>query len=100
MLGRGLMACPDLALQIKAAAAAEDYQPLSWAAVCQHLYHYHTATRDVYPSKFLGNRVKQWLVYLRRQYAEATEFFEQIKRHRDPASLEAAFAYYGASADG
>lgn len=94
MLGRGLMACPDLALQIKASNAGLAYQPLSWTDVCQHLYQYYTDTRDIYPRKYLGNRVKQWLVYLRRQYAEAADFFEQIKRHRDPQELERAFIHY------
>ncbi len=91
MLGRGLMACPDLALQIKAANSGEHYRPLAWPAVCEQLYQYYKETRYLYPERYLGNRVKQWLVYLRRQYPEAVTFFEQIKRHRDPHRLEAAF---------
>ena len=68
MLGRGLMACPDLALQIKAANAGEDYRPMDWPAICEFLYKYYKSTLHLYPQKYLGNRIKQWLVYLRRQY--------------------------------
>lgn len=97
MLGRGLMACPDLGLQIKAEQRGEEYQPMLWQEVCQHLYRYYLTTLEQYPRKYLGNRVKQWLVYLRRQYTEAEELFERIKRHRDPVALEAAFAHYQAA---
>jgi len=94
MLGRGLMACPDLGLQIKAEQRGEEYTPMLWREICQHLYRYYCDTLDIYPRKYLGNRVKQWLVYLRRQYKEADELFEQIKRHRNPAAMEAAFSQY------
>lgn len=90
MLGRGLLACPDLARQIKAAVAGEDYQPLSWLEVCKMLHRYYHATLPRYIEKNCGNRIKQWLMYLRLHYPQAAIFFEEIKRKSAPADLEQA----------
>ena len=91
MMGRGLIACPDLALQIKACAAGETYQPLQWPQVLTLLERFYQATRDAYPKRFLGNRLKQWLFYLQMHYPEAQAFFHAIKRFRQPHEFEAAF---------
>lgn len=92
MFGRGLLATPDLARQVKAYMNAEDYQPMSWLEVCEFLFGYYQLTRELYPSKkSLGNRVKQWLVYLRRIYPGANQLFETIKRSRDAEFIEQAF---------
>ncbi len=91
MMGRGLIACPDLALQIKAHAAREDYQALQWADVLVLLERFYLATKDAYPRRFLGNRLKQWLFYLQMHYPEAESFFQAIKRFKQPHEFEAAF---------
>ena len=91
MLGRGLLSCPDLARQIKAHLAGEAYQPLSWAEICTTLFDYYRLTTPLYETRNCGNRVKQWLMYLSRQYPEAGVFFEDIKRKTTPAELEACF---------
>ena len=92
MLGRGLVACPDLALQIKAEAGGEFYRPLKWDQLLVLLHEFHLETQDTYPARFLGNRVKQWLFYLQMHYREAETFFQQIKRYRQPHEFDAAFA--------
>jgi tRNA-dihydrouridine synthase C len=38
----------------------------------------------------LGNRIKQWLAYLRLTYAEADDLFHAIKREKDAAVFEQA----------
>jgi tRNA-dihydrouridine synthase C len=91
MLGRGLMAHPDLARQIKAHIAGEEYQCLSWREICTMLHNFHRGTVDHYPKKYMGNRLKQWLMYLRRHYPEADVFFEAVKRQRDAESIERIF---------
>lgn len=91
MLGRGLLACPDLARQIKADINGEDYQPLAWGDICPMLFDYYQQTLPRYLDKNCGNRVKQWLMYLQRQYPEAQIFFERIKREREPSAIERAF---------
>ena len=92
MFGRSLLARPDLGLQIKALCAGRDYTPMSWHTVATILWDYYLTTRELYPAKHLGNRIKQWLAYLKLAYPEAQQFFERIKRHRDPETIERAFA--------
>lgn len=91
MLGRGLIACPDLALQIKAAARNDTYEPLQWEDLLPLLRHLYFATKDQYPARFLGNRLKQWLHYLRLHYSEAEVFFERVKRFKQPQEFATVF---------
>jgi len=90
MLGRGLLACPDLALQIKAAHTGEDYQAMTWAQICFLLSTFFDKTATAYHVKHIGNRLKQWLFYLCRQYTEAQVLFDAIKRSRDQEFISAA----------
>ncbi|EGG94054.1 tRNA-dihydrouridine synthase C [gamma proteobacterium IMCC1989] len=90
MLGRGLLSCPDLALQIKAREAGTDYQPMEWSAICHMLQRFFDATTEQYSPRHVGNRLKQWLNYLRRHYPEAQILFEQIKRYRTKAEIDKA----------
>ncbi|HEY7886312.1 MAG TPA: tRNA dihydrouridine(16) synthase DusC, partial [Cellvibrionaceae bacterium] len=91
-------ACPDLALQIKAHLHGTHYTPMCWAEVLDLLYGYYGISQHAYPSKYAGNRIKQWLMYLKLRYPEALAFFEAIKRERDPAALDNAFRAAGAGA--
>lgn len=91
MLGRGLIAQPDLARQIKAVLLDEEYQPLGWSDICRMLYAYYQKTTPLYHERNCGNRVKQWLMYLGRNYSEAEKFFENIKRKSLPNEIEQAF---------
>ncbi len=91
MLGRGLLARPDLALAIKACAENVPYQAMSWLQVTVSLMAYYHTTKALYPHKFLGNRVKQWLAYLKVHYPQATVLFETIKRLKNAEDLERAF---------
>jgi tRNA-dihydrouridine synthase C len=90
MLGRGLLSCPDLALQIKAQQQNIDYQAMQWIDVCQLVQHFFERTTPLYQQKHTGNRVKQWLNYLRRQYPEAQTLFDTIKRYRTQEDIHHA----------
>lgn len=92
MFGRSLLARPDLALQIKALCSGREYTPMPWRQVVALLWDYYLTTREVYPAKYLGNRIKQWLAYLKLAFPEAQVFFEEIKRLREAALIEEAFA--------
>ncbi len=94
MLGRGLLSCPDLALQIKSAAAGESYEPMSWKQVCEMLIIFFDTTTGLYAPKHIGNRVKQWLNYLRRQYPEAQLLFEEVKRLKTKPEIDALLNRY------
>ena len=90
MLGRGLLARPDLALAIKALHEDTVHREYSWRQAAVLLAQFHFDTKDRYPKKFLGNRVKQWLYYLQHHYPEAGILFEKIKKTRDEFSLSHA----------
>lgn len=82
MLGRGLLARPDLALQIKASVRNQTVTELTWPAIAELLYDFFLLTHEQYPKKYMGNRLKQWLHYLQRNYREADILFANIKRER------------------
>jgi tRNA-dihydrouridine synthase C len=73
MLGRGALALPNLAQVIRGAA------PMSWDEVKHLLVNY--SGYEIYGDKgrYYPNRIKQWLGYLKRQYSEAHQLFEQIR---------------------
>ncbi len=98
MLGRGLLSCPDLALQIRAWHQRESsdnnteitHKVMQWHDLCPLLLQFFNVTVSAYPPKYIGNRLKQWLFYLCRQYPEATVLFENIKRLKDKDSITQA----------
>ncbi|HEY7774333.1 MAG TPA: tRNA-dihydrouridine synthase [Marinagarivorans sp.] len=94
MLGRGLLATPDLALAVKQQRLGNDYQLLSWHAILPKVWQYHLSTLQSYDPKYAGNRLKQWLMYLQIRYPEAKTFFEAIKRLRTADDLASAFHHY------
>ncbi len=92
MLGRGLLSKPDLALQIKHHVNGTPYTPMPWHEVQSHVRTFFDVTCDSYPKKHMGNRLKQWLFYLKREYPEAHVLFENIKREKTEETLRAALA--------
>lgn len=97
MLGRGILAFPDLARQIKM-----PYRPsnnnkdnntnMTWINIVSLLEQFCVVTEAEYERKHVGNRVKQWLGYLRRQYNQADDLFEAVKRLKWPEDIECAIA--------
>lgn len=79
MLGRGALACPDLARQIKMHISGKDVDPMSWYQVLEFL-HAFFENCDQWSSRYVGNRTKQWLSYLRLNYTGAESLFQEIKR--------------------
>jgi tRNA-dihydrouridine synthase C len=90
MLGRGLLARPDLAAAIRAGDEGRLWQPLAWHRVVELLCLQLQACRETLPPKQLLGPVKQWLGYLRRHYREAGLLFEAVKRIVDPDQMAAA----------
>ena len=94
MVGRGLLARPDLALAIKQHLAKMPYTFKTWDETLPTVWDYHLSTLETYDPKYAGNRLKQWLMYLKLTYPEAEPFFEQIKRLRKANELQAAYEHY------
>lgn len=86
MLGRGLIACPDLALMAREPLRT----PLHWGDISLLLCYYFAELSQRCEAQYIPGLVKQWLVYLRAQYADAFLFFEQVKRLRDANGMQQA----------
>lgn len=97
MLGRGLLAKPDLALlikdslgqnqQLETSCHGEHNEQMQWINVLDLLLKFCEITEIEYERKYVGNRVKQWLAYLRRQYQLADLLFEDVKRLKWPEDI-------------
>ncbi len=84
MIGRGLVAQPDLARQIKASQAGEPCDPMPWRDVVPLLIDYSQTLQTFLEPRYVTGRIKQWLNYTRRPYAEADAAWSQVKRMNDP----------------
>lgn len=83
-LGRGLVGCPDLALQIKHGA-----HPMTWTEVRQrYLLPFFAMSLEDRGAAFAVARVKQLLKFLSRRFPEAKELFEQIKTFKDELQMK------------
>ncbi|WP_404339459.1 tRNA-dihydrouridine synthase [Pseudoalteromonas mariniglutinosa] len=80
MLGRGALAMPDLAKQIKAHINNELYTPLQWEHIIYHIIHSSMHHDEAKCEKYFASRTKQWLGYLKRQYPQADSLFDEIRR--------------------
>ncbi len=92
MLGRGLLARPDLACAIRAKHHGSEHREMPWPEVAQALLDFFLLTSSAYPAKYMGNRAKQWLFYLQKHYPEASQLFQKIKKSRDFATIEQAIS--------
>ena len=84
MLGRGAIALPDLARQITASQSQDAIAPMLWNEVKSLIVELALAMQlqtkpTVDDLKILG-RLKQWLVFLKKQYPEAADLFSGIRR--------------------
>ena len=77
MIGRGALALPNLGDVIRSGAA-----PDNWQEVVKVMEKYALTPRPKSSSNLIPGRIKQWFVYLKRQYYEAAPSFEKIKRLR------------------
>ncbi len=83
MLGRGLVARPDLARQIAAAKAGQEVVAMSWAELQPLLADFWQQARRKMSPRYAPGRLKQWLAMLTRSYPEATELFNLLRRESD-----------------
>jgi len=86
MLGRGALSCPDLAQQIRHYDAGRLPTPRPWLQVLDAVEEQFNRSCELSP-KHIGNRTKQWLAYLRREYPEAATLFAAIKVLHDESKI-------------
>jgi len=90
MFGRSALSCPDLALRVRAVREGRPDCPMQWSAVLD-LVELQFSRSDKETPRYIGNRTKQWLAYLKRNYAGAQLLFDRIKRLHDTRDFIAAF---------
>ena len=89
MLGRGLVARPDLARQIAAARVGRVVEPMGWGELLPLLHEFWQRSRNRLAPRYAPGRLKQWLGMLTRGYPEAVGLFERIRREEDCDRIEA-----------
>ena len=80
MIGRGAIATPDLAKQIRSQQQDIAYKPMTWDEIRPLLLQMGQSMEATVKDKHIGMRIKQWLVYLKRDYIEAQRCFENIRK--------------------
>lgn len=96
MLGRGALSSPDLSRRIRALQTGSTPVRLPWETLLPDILAQFDSTSVAHP-KHIGCRLKQWLVYLRREYREADELFARVKRFNTREEIHRAFAAHEAA---
>ncbi|MBX2883260.1 MAG: tRNA-dihydrouridine synthase [Granulosicoccus sp.] len=86
MLGRGALSCPDLASRIKQTQSGLPVTPLPWSDIAAEVARQFDRSCELSP-RHIGNRTKQWLAYLRREYTGAEKLFQSIKPLHDEVMI-------------
>lgn len=89
MLGRGVVARPDLARQIAAAKMGQDAGVMSWAELQPLLAAFWLQARRKISPRYAPGRLKQWLAMLTRSYPEAVELFARVRRETNCEVIDA-----------
>jgi len=92
MLGRGAIAMPDLALQIRAASTADAWTWQQVLLTVKQLVDLMQQRRDVKEQQVKG-RVKQWFFFLRRNYDEADQLYQQLKKTQTLRQVQELIGY-------
>ncbi len=95
MLGRGLVARPDLALQIRAHVEGRHYTPMQWDELIPLVQSFWAQQRRKLPDAYAPGRIKQWLNWLLRSYPEAGALFAQLRRETDCLRIDAIVGALG-----
>lgn len=82
MLGRGALAMPNLAQSIRTGAAA-----MLWPQVLELLMRYSEFEISGDKGQYYANRIKQWFSYLKLQYPQAADLFQQLRVLRKSSDI-------------
>lgn len=75
MIGRGALATPNLAQVIKG-----DAEPYNWPQILDLMLEYSLVQTYGDKEKYLPNRIKQWLMFMRLQQPQAICFLQQVRK--------------------
>lgn len=82
MVCRGAFNVPNLGNVVK-----HNHQPMPWQEVIALLLRYSEFEIEGDKGLYYPNRVKQWFVYLRKEYPEAEELFREIRTYKKAAPI-------------
>jgi tRNA-dihydrouridine synthase C len=88
MLGRGAVADPGLAWDIRSADGAAPH-PVTWADLQPGLWLFWQLVALQAAPRHRAGRLKQWLNLLRRRHPEAQVAFDAVRTVTEPAQVEA-----------
>jgi len=92
MIGRGLIARPDLAAQIKASQQGDEREPMEWSEVVLLIEDYAQALQTRLEDRYVTGRIKQFLNYLRQGFDEAEALWPRARKIREVAPMLACLA--------
>ncbi len=93
MLGRGLVSRPDLAKQIACARDGIEYQLKTWQQLQPMLREFWRQVRLSLTPRSAPGRLKQWLAMLTRNYPEAQQLFNQLRKVTDCVEIDRIFGF-------
>jgi tRNA-dihydrouridine synthase C len=82
MLGRGALAMPNLAQTIRTRVAI-----MPWPQVLELLMQYSEFEISGDKGQYYANRIKQWFSYLKLQYPQAADLFQQLRVLRSSSDI-------------
>jgi tRNA-dihydrouridine synthase C len=82
MLGRGALAMPNLAQSIRTGTVA-----MPWPQVLELLMRYSEFEISGDKGLYYANRIKQWFSYLKLQYPQAADLFQQLRVLRKSSDI-------------
>jgi len=87
MIGRGLIANPFLAQQIKSGGGS-DADDRHWSQALELIIEYHRLVMQRVQSRHVHGRTKQWLQMMKRHFPQAGEVFMRLRTEQDPERIE------------
>lgn len=87
MIGRGLIARPDLARQIKASQAGAEIPDMTWPEAVALVREYAEVLQGWLEDRYVTGRIKQWMNFLRQGFPEAEALWPQARKIREVAPM-------------
>ncbi|WP_271270370.1 tRNA dihydrouridine synthase [Aliamphritea hakodatensis] len=98
MIGRGLIASPDLGLMINSHNRGEDFQAMSWPCMLSVLEDYLERVVVQMAPKYVHGRLKQWLKMMQRRYPQAEQMLLEMRTLKEVGEVRSFLQAYKAQA--
>ncbi len=87
MIGRGLIARPDLARKIKASQQGVEVEDMTWTEAVALVREYAGVLQGWLEDKYVTGRIKQWMNFLRQGFPEAEVIWQDARKIREVAPM-------------